>query len=59
MFFRLSNQLPMDRSGGRVVVLASRPAWSILNDGRQLGHLPRRAPAAPTGRLYRGKTGRR
>ncbi|MHA7264474.1 lysophospholipid acyltransferase family protein [Arthrobacter sp. TMN-37] len=56
MFFRLSNQLPMDRSGGAASSSSLTAGMDILNDGGLLGIYPE-GTRSPDGRLYRGKTG--
>ncbi len=56
MFFRLSNQLPMDRSGGAASSSSLTAGMDILNGGGLLGIYPE-GTRSPDGRLYRGKTG--
>ncbi|RJT79283.1 1-acyl-sn-glycerol-3-phosphate acyltransferase [Arthrobacter cheniae] len=56
MFFRLSNQLPMDRSGGAASSSSLTAGMDILNEGGVLGIYPE-GTRSPDGRLYRGKTG--
>ncbi len=56
LFFRLSNQLPMDRSGGAASSSSLSAGMDILNDGAILGIYPE-GTRSPDGRLYRGKTG--
>jgi 1-acyl-sn-glycerol-3-phosphate acyltransferase len=56
LFFRLSNQLPMDRSGGAASSSSLTAGMDILNDGGILGIYPE-GTRSPDGRLYRGKTG--
>ncbi|MBG6183981.1 1-acyl-sn-glycerol-3-phosphate acyltransferase [Arthrobacter sp. CAN_A214] len=56
MFFRLSNQLPMDRSGGAASSSSLTAGMDILNEGGLLGIYPE-GTRSPDGRLYRGKTG--
>ncbi|WP_434991870.1 lysophospholipid acyltransferase family protein [Arthrobacter sp. Ld5] len=56
LFFRLSNQLPMDRSGGAASSSSLSAGMDILNDGGVLGIYPE-GTRSPDGRLYRGKTG--
>ncbi|WP_309070876.1 lysophospholipid acyltransferase family protein [Arthrobacter sp.] len=56
MFFRLSNQLPMDRSGGAASATSLSAGEEILKSGGILGIYPE-GTRSPDGRLYRGKTG--
>ncbi|WP_346655163.1 lysophospholipid acyltransferase family protein [Arthrobacter sp. 260] len=56
MFFRLSNQLPMDRSGGAASSSSLSAGEAVLNGGGILGIYPE-GTRSPDGRLYRGKTG--
>jgi 1-acyl-sn-glycerol-3-phosphate acyltransferase len=56
LFFRLSNQLPMDRSGGAASSSSLSAGMDILNEGGILGIYPE-GTRSPDGRLYRGKTG--
>ena len=55
-FFRLTNQLPMDRSGGAASATSLSAGEEILNSGSLLGIYPE-GTRSPDGRLYRGKTG--
>jgi 1-acyl-sn-glycerol-3-phosphate acyltransferase len=55
-FFRLADQLPIDRSGGRASDAALRTGLRVLNQGNLLGIYPE-GTRSPDGRLYRGKTG--
>ena len=55
-FFKLSNQLPMDRSGGAASSSSLSAGMSILAEGGLLGIYPE-GTRSPDGRLYRGKTG--
>lgn len=55
-FFRLTNQLPMDRSGGAASATSLSAGEEILNSGQLLGIYPE-GTRSPDGRLYRGKTG--
>ncbi|GAA1352366.1 lysophospholipid acyltransferase family protein [Arthrobacter koreensis] len=55
-FFRLSNQLPIDRSGGAASEAALRAGVKVLESGNLLGIYPE-GTRSPDGRLYRGKTG--
>ncbi|MCC3283686.1 MULTISPECIES: lysophospholipid acyltransferase family protein [Arthrobacter] len=55
-FFRLTNQLPIDRSGGAASEAALRAGVKVLESGNLLGIYPE-GTRSPDGRLYRGKTG--
>ena len=55
-FFRLTNQLPMDRSGGAASATSLSAGEEILKSGGLLGIYPE-GTRSPDGRLYRGKTG--
>lgn len=55
-FFRLTNQLPMDRSGGAASATSLDAGIDVLNKGGLLGIYPE-GTRSPDGRLYRGKTG--
>ncbi len=55
-FFRLTNQLPMDRSGGAASATSLDGGIEVLNKGGLLGIYPE-GTRSPDGRLYRGKTG--
>jgi len=55
-FFRLADQLPVDRSGGRASDAALRTGLRVLRRGDILGVYPE-GTRSPDGRLYRGKTG--
>jgi 1-acyl-sn-glycerol-3-phosphate acyltransferase len=55
-FFRLADQLPIDRSGGRASEAALRTGLKVLRQGNLLGIYPE-GTRSPDGRLYRGKTG--
>ncbi|WP_323961455.1 1-acyl-sn-glycerol-3-phosphate acyltransferase [Arthrobacter sp. JZ12] len=55
-FFRLSNQLPMDRSGGAASATSLSAGEEVLKGGGLLGIYPE-GTRSPDGRLYRGKTG--
>ena len=55
-FFRLSNQLPMDRSGGAASASSLKAGVDVLENGGLLGIYPE-GTRSPDGRLYRGKTG--
>lgn len=56
MFFRLTNQLPMDRSGGAASAASLEAGMNVLNHGGLLGIYPE-GTRSPDGRLYRGKVG--
>ncbi len=56
LFFRLSNQLPMDRSGGVASANSLGAGEQALLDGHLLGIYPE-GTRSPDGRLYRGKVG--
>lgn len=55
-FFTLSNQIPMDRSGGAASASALSAGREVLEKGGLLGIYPE-GTRSPDGRLYRGKTG--
>jgi 1-acyl-sn-glycerol-3-phosphate acyltransferase len=55
-FFRLTNQLPMDRSGGAASANSLDSGMQILKDGGLLGIYPE-GTRSPDGKLYRGKVG--
>lgn len=55
-FFRLTNQLPMDRSGGAASAASLNAGMDVLKDGSLLGIYPE-GTRSPDGRLYRGKVG--
>jgi 1-acyl-sn-glycerol-3-phosphate acyltransferase len=55
-FFRLTNQLPMDRSGGSASTASLGAGAQVLRDGGLLGIYPE-GTRSPDGRLYRGKVG--
>src|SRR4051794_2356021 len=56
MFFRLADQLPIDRGGGRASEAALNTGLKVLRRGDLLGIYPE-GTRSPDGRLYRGKTG--
>jgi 1-acyl-sn-glycerol-3-phosphate acyltransferase len=56
LFFRLADQLPVDRTGGRASEAALRTGLRVLRRGELLGIYPE-GTRSPDGRLYRGKTG--
>ncbi|WP_082369019.1 lysophospholipid acyltransferase family protein [Arthrobacter sp. ERGS1:01] len=55
-FFKLTNQLPMDRSGGAASANSLQTGIDVLNEGGLLGIYPE-GTRSPDGRLYRGKVG--
>lgn len=55
-FFKLAEQLPVDRAGGRASEAALRLGLWVLRRGNLLGIYPE-GTRSPDGRLYRGKTG--
>lgn len=55
-FFRLADQLPVDRAGGRAGEAALRTGLRVLRRGDMLGIYPE-GTRSPDGRLFRGKTG--
>ncbi|MDT0170098.1 lysophospholipid acyltransferase family protein [Pseudarthrobacter sp. BRE9] len=55
-FFRLTNQLPMDRSGGAASAASLNAGMEVLSGGGLLGIYPE-GTRSPDGRLYRGKVG--
>lgn len=56
MFFRLTNQLPMDRSGGAASAASLNAGMDVLNHGGMLGIYPE-GTRSPDAKLYRGKVG--
>lgn len=55
-FFKLTNQLPMDRSGGAASESSLQTGVEVLKNGGLLGIYPE-GTRSPDGRLYRGKVG--
>lgn len=55
-FFRLTNQLPMDRSGGAASARSLDAGMDVLKNGSLLGIYPE-GTRSPDARLYRGKVG--
>lgn len=55
-FFRLTNQLPMDRSGGAASASSLDSGVQVLKNGGLLGIYPE-GTRSPDGKLYRGKVG--
>lgn len=55
-FFRLTNQLPMDRSGGAASARSLDAGMDVLKNGSLLGIYPE-GTRSPDSRLYRGKVG--
>ncbi|WP_028266701.1 lysophospholipid acyltransferase family protein [Arthrobacter sp. MA-N2] len=56
MFFRLTNQLPMDRSGGAASEMSLQAGRDVLTGGGLLGIYPE-GTRSPDAKLYRGKVG--
>ena len=56
MFFRLTNQLPMDRSGGAASAVSLSAGMDVLTNGGLPGIYPE-GTRSPDARLYRGKVG--
>ncbi|MDQ0672479.1 1-acyl-sn-glycerol-3-phosphate acyltransferase [Pseudarthrobacter siccitolerans] len=56
LFFRLTNQLPMDRSGGAASEASLSAGMEVLSHGGLLGIYPE-GTRSPDSRLYRGKVG--
>jgi 1-acyl-sn-glycerol-3-phosphate acyltransferase len=56
LFFRLTNQLPIDRSGGAASAASLEAGMDVLTGGGLLGIYPE-GTRSPDGRLYRGKVG--
>ncbi|MCU1566282.1 MAG: 1-acyl-sn-glycerol-3-phosphate acyltransferase [Pseudarthrobacter sp.] len=56
LFFRLTNQLPMDRSGGAASEASLSAGMEVLSHGGLLGIYPE-GTRSPDARLYRGKVG--
>jgi 1-acyl-sn-glycerol-3-phosphate acyltransferase len=56
LFFRLTNQLPMDRSGGAASAVSLNAGMEVLTGGGLLGIYPE-GTRSPDARLYRGKVG--
>lgn len=55
-FFRLTNQLPMDRSGGAASAQSLNAGMEVLKNGSLMGIYPE-GTRSPDARLYRGKVG--
>ncbi|GAB2893665.1 lysophospholipid acyltransferase family protein [Neomicrococcus lactis] len=55
-FFRLSNQLPMDRSGGTASMNSLAAGEQALREGKLLGIYPE-GTRSPDGKLHKGKVG--
>ena len=55
-FIRLTNQLPMDRSGGAASAQSLDAGMDVLKNGSLLGIYPE-GTRSPDSRLYRGKVG--
>lgn len=56
LFFRLTNQLPMDRSGGAASAVSLNAGMDVLTSGGLLAIYPE-GTRSPDARLYRGKVG--
>ncbi|MEZ2388743.1 lysophospholipid acyltransferase family protein [bacterium RCC_150] len=56
LFFRLTNQLPMDRSGGEASERSLQAGKDVLGGGGLLGIYPE-GTRSPDAKLYRGKVG--
>lgn len=56
LFFRLTNQLPMDRSGGAASANSLNTGMDVLAKGGLLGIYPE-GTRSPDAKLYRGKVG--
>ena len=56
LFFRLTNQLPMDRSGGAASAVSLSAGMDVLTHGGLLGIYPE-GTRSPDAKLYRGKVG--
>lgn len=56
LFFKVTNQLPMDRSGGAASEAGLRAGMAVLQKGELLGIYPE-GTRSPDGRLHRGKVG--
>lgn len=55
-FFRVTGQIPIDRSGGSASQAAVAAGLEVLNHGELFGIYPE-GTRSPDGRLYKGKTG--
>ena len=55
-FFRVTNQLPIDRGGGSASEASLKEGLKVLGKGNLLGIYPE-GTRSPDGRLYRGRTG--
>ncbi len=55
-FFLMTNQLPMDRSGGSASEASLNAGLKVLREGKLLGIYPE-GTRSPDGKLYRGRTG--
>lgn len=55
-FFKLNNQLPMDRAGGSGSQASLESGLKVLREGNSLGIYPE-GTRSPDGKLYRGRTG--
>ncbi|WP_413543654.1 lysophospholipid acyltransferase family protein [Citricoccus nitrophenolicus] len=55
-FFEATNQLPMDRAGGKASLASLHSGLDVLREGKLLGIYPE-GTRSPDGRLHRGKLG--
>jgi 1-acyl-sn-glycerol-3-phosphate acyltransferase len=55
-FFKVTGQLPIDRSGGKASEASLNTGLSVLAQGQVLGIYPE-GTRSPDGRLFRGRTG--
>ncbi|MBV9857812.1 MAG: 1-acyl-sn-glycerol-3-phosphate acyltransferase [Streptosporangiaceae bacterium] len=55
-YLRATNQLRIDRDGGRAAQATLEAALALLRDGRLFGFYPE-GTRSPDGRLYRGRSG--
>jgi len=55
-FFKVTGQLPIDRSGGKASEASLNTGLGVLSQGQVLGIYPE-GTRSPDGRLYRGRTG--
>ena len=56
MFFKMTGQIPIDRSGGKASEASLNTGLQVLGNGDLLGIYPE-GTRSPDGRLYRGRTG--
>jgi 1-acyl-sn-glycerol-3-phosphate acyltransferase len=55
-FLKVTQQVPLDRSGGRASLNGLEPVLTALREGRLVGIFPE-GTRSPDGRLYKGHTG--